>query len=72
MKFSQLSFDDGPIDSSTTLYYFLQHNEISSKATHFMIGGNIVGTCTIRLELLCPVHSCLDSIPPNYRPRQVL
>lgn len=38
-----LAFDDGPTGSSPALYDFLQKNNIADKATHFMIGGNIVG-----------------------------
>jgi peptidoglycan/xylan/chitin deacetylase (PgdA/CDA1 family) len=38
----QLAFDDGPSGGSDTLYTFLETNNISSKATHFMIGGNIL------------------------------
>ncbi|WWC70829.1 uncharacterized protein I206_104781 [Kwoniella pini CBS 10737] len=37
-----LSFDDGPTDASPDLYSFLATNNISTAATHFMIGGNIV------------------------------
>ncbi|KAK6908129.1 hypothetical protein I203_102130 [Kwoniella mangroviensis CBS 8507] len=37
-----LSFDDGPGDASPDLYSFLAANNISTAATHFMIGGNIV------------------------------
>ncbi|CAD6566542.1 MAG: hypothetical protein TREMPRED_002727 [Tremellales sp. Tagirdzhanova-0007] len=39
-----LTFDDGPTDSSPTLYSFLETNNISSKATHFMIGSNILSS----------------------------
>jgi chitin deacetylase len=35
-----ISFDDGPAEGSKTLYPFLAKNHI--KATHFLIGGNIV------------------------------
>ncbi|KIR36165.1 chitin deacetylase [Cryptococcus deuterogattii MMRL2647] len=41
-KIWALSFDDGPTDVSPGLYDFLAQNNISSKATHFMIGGNVV------------------------------
>ncbi|EAL21220.1 hypothetical protein CNBD2750 [Cryptococcus deneoformans B-3501A] len=37
-----LSFDDGPTDVSPALYDYLAQNNISSSATHFMIGGNII------------------------------
>ncbi|ORY80754.1 hypothetical protein BCR35DRAFT_352510 [Leucosporidium creatinivorum] len=35
-----VSFDDGPVPSSPTLYTFLE--SMNQSATHFMIGGNIV------------------------------
>ncbi|KAK8858651.1 hypothetical protein IAR55_002880 [Kwoniella newhampshirensis] len=41
-----LSFDDGPTNASPSLYDFLAKNNIASAATHFMIGGNIVGAPT--------------------------
>ncbi|ODO05320.1 chitin deacetylase [Cryptococcus wingfieldii CBS 7118] len=41
-KIFALSFDDGPTESSEDLYAFLAENNASSKATHFMIGGNVV------------------------------
>ncbi|EIW73508.1 hypothetical protein TREMEDRAFT_70983 [Tremella mesenterica DSM 1558] len=41
-----LSFDDGPTSSSPQLNTFLAQNNISNKATHFMIGGNILGAPT--------------------------
>lgn len=41
-----LTFDDGPGPSSSNLYDFLKANNASSKATHFMIGGNILNTPT--------------------------
>ncbi|TXT15874.1 hypothetical protein VHUM_00377 [Vanrija humicola] len=47
---SRLTFDDGPGDASQTLYTFLKGNNISSQATHFMIGGNIVGAPTVAQE----------------------
>ncbi|WWC62651.1 uncharacterized protein I303_105248 [Kwoniella dejecticola CBS 10117] len=37
-----LSFDDGPSNVSPDLYAFLATNNISTAATHFMIGGNIL------------------------------
>lgn len=37
-----LSFDDGPAPSSPPLLDFLEQNNASSKATHFMIGSNIL------------------------------
>jgi chitin deacetylase len=40
---TQLAFDDGPTQSSPQLYDFLAQNHLSDKATHFMIGGNILG-----------------------------
>ncbi|WVQ73100.1 hypothetical protein IAR50_002664 [Cryptococcus sp. DSM 104548] len=41
-KVFALSFDDGPTDVSEDLYAFLAENNASAKATHFMIGGNVV------------------------------
>ena len=38
----QLTFDDGPSAGSDQLYTFLEQNNASSKATHFMIGYNIL------------------------------
>lgn len=37
-----VSFDDGPTPSSPELLTFLTQNNISDKATHFMIGSNMV------------------------------
>lgn len=52
----QLSFDDGPTDVSPALYDYLAQNNISSSATHFMIGGNVitsyVSTCSMSLQVL--------------------
>lgn len=52
----QLSFDDGPTDVSPALYDYLAQNNISSSATHFMIGGNIitsyVSICSMYLQVL--------------------
>ncbi|KAL1412790.1 hypothetical protein Q8F55_000538 [Vanrija albida] len=45
-----LTFDDGPGDASQTLYTFLKGNNISNRATHFMIGGNIVGAPSVAQE----------------------
>ncbi|CAK9784215.1 unnamed protein product [Cutaneotrichosporon oleaginosum] len=36
-----LTFDDGPTPASPALYDFMQENNITRQATHFMIGGNI-------------------------------
>ncbi|OWZ62787.1 chitin deacetylase [Cryptococcus neoformans] len=41
-KIWALSFDDGPTDVSPALYDYLAQNNISSSATHFMIGGNVI------------------------------
>ena len=38
-----LTFDDGPGEASMGVYNYLTQNKISNAATHFMIGGNIVG-----------------------------
>ncbi|RSH91099.1 hypothetical protein EHS25_010275 [Saitozyma podzolica] len=38
-----LTFDDGPAAGSDQLYTFLEQNGASAKATHFMIGGSILG-----------------------------
>ncbi|ORY25637.1 hypothetical protein BCR39DRAFT_543502 [Naematelia encephala] len=47
-----LTFDDGPTDYSEELYAFLSQNNASGKATHFMIGGNILGSPTVMQDAL--------------------
>ncbi|KAL7423037.1 hypothetical protein Q5752_002336 [Cryptotrichosporon argae] len=37
-----LTFDDGPTDASPELISYLAENNISSSATHFLIGGNVL------------------------------
>jgi len=37
-----LSFDDGPTPASIELYDYLIANNVSDKATHFMIGSNVM------------------------------
>jgi chitin deacetylase len=42
LMITQLSFDDGPTPNSPDLYTFLAQNNVSDKATHFMIGSNVM------------------------------
>ena len=43
-----ISFDDGPLPPAGKLYDFLKANK--QKATHFMIGNNILANPTIFTE----------------------
>jgi chitin deacetylase len=43
----QLTFDDGVGPASSKLYDFLEANNASTLATHFMIGGNILSNPTL-------------------------